>query len=733
MLLFKKTQIYLYFFVYFALLAIFYQFPPTSFFLMFSFLFFISLPGFSLGRLLKIELKNDSLGQFVIWLTLGLTFAFLVSFLGILLKLTLGQLVVIYEISIFILFVSAFALDYFRESKFNFNLKVFFIKENLVFIPVFIVIILTLNAVDLQGANFRGDPNFHLSIMRKAVEGLPLSIENLSYVRHQVHAAYAFPVWHVFLSMLGKITNVSIFNIWIEIIVPLMIFSFLVWYWLFKNIFSNKIMTVLAFLSFVLVTFYWDHGYLFTRLPVPDTLAQIVLLPLLLSLAIKYLTDVAVNYKVLFLMVLLAMFTLIIHATQFFYFALVITLFAMLHLIVNFKNDNFKIYLKKAIFFAVSMAAYILPLYLLYKTSSEAVTNTLSSFSKTVVLPRYGTYKRMLVEGKYSYALLPLVLLFISKNKKMVFFIALFMVAPILYGIEPVKFLFSKYLGMIFMNRLYGNLTWSFVIWPLVAGLIILFVNYLLSNVNKYIRYVFNMTIVSMVMLFTYLSFTEHLFYKSHMALFSPAVDGFFNFYGKIVTLMLFLAVLLIIILMRRKNILLDFANAKEIVATTSIITIFALFFMARDTSFLVKYAGKQIQSKHFFRELPDQRSKLVAVKQSGLEMFDYIKQNVPVKSTFITDSSYLKLPLVLDQHMATYPGNSEKQFISLWNGSKNLQSNLKLLNSKRVEYILLSKSDSDSSFFDKNPKYFKKLFANEHRLYQVNLKNVEEDYAGLK
>lgn len=311
-----------------------------------AFLYLLLLPGWLLFGILKIKIE-DFAGLFLCYLTLGLIFYLILALLAVLAALSLAALIKISFGLLILLFVLGFLLALFRPAKTPTLPKKITEADLFLLLPIIFGAFI-LYVVYLKGPGLDGDPYLHLSIIRKAFLGDSLSPRALAFAKTGlIMPAYNYPIWHVFLAFLSKILSLDPLIVWSNVLFALTAIMLFIWYWFFKKIFVQKGWSILALLIFLAVTFYVGTGYLFTRLAVPDTLAQFILLPLLIALSLDYIFAQNQNRSLLVIISLLAIISLIIHGPHYFYFLFIFLIFGLLYTIVGLKDNAYKIILKK--------------------------------------------------------------------------------------------------------------------------------------------------------------------------------------------------------------------------------------------------------------------------------------------------------------------------------------------------------------------------------------------------
>ncbi|MFA6492766.1 MAG: hypothetical protein WCV58_01350 [Patescibacteria group bacterium] len=689
----------------------------------------IFIPGFALSRLIRIKFFNDTFGQVILWLSLGLIYNLFLCLIGLFINLRLSELTWFYLVISAILFLAAGIVD-FKDNRIKkvFSWQVFKL-ENLIFLFLFLFLISVLCIVDQLGANFLGDPLYHLSAMRRAIENQPLSIENISHVKDQFHPTYIFSVWQIFLSLLAKISGANIFMFWQEAPIALTIIFFMVWYWLLLKIFSNKFLAVLG-LFLVTNYYFWNNGYIFTRLPVPDTLSQLIIMPLSFSLALKYIFDKATNYKHLIILSLVVSLMTLVHQTQYLYYLFGMCSFGVLYAIFKFKEVGFRQIFKKIVLATFANLVIAIPIFLIIQAKGNTLTKHLDVFTTmkpTLRNDRFDEFDQYL---KYAYIFLPLVLIFIRKYRKLIFLLGVFVLGPVIHNIPGLTDWFIDHLSHVFIKRFYSNLGWAPIIWTLFSGFAILlidrFLNKVISGRNN-IRYLIDSTLSVSAIIIFYCQFKFEAVANFYDKVFSSSTNQWLNNnYLWLVALMLVASVSIFIFENRHSKLreFFEFSEPRNQVPVLILSLILIFFLSSPAQGHLRTFTKAEITNWHFFAKENDPTDLIINTdKFGGMETIEFIKNYIPAKAVFDSSDANYVLPTMVDVHMASYTFDPKptKKYAEIHYFDTPNKKRLELIKDGQIEYILYLYGDEKVSPFDQYPEYFTKTYNNKAAIYKVN------------
>lgn len=605
---------------------------PISLTLIFFTLIF--LPGFALKRILA--LNNDLFDALMVCLSLGLVYVFGFCFLAIVFHLNLNQLIILYFATTIVIFFVAFLRDYLKNKSFQlkFNWKTIFVLENLPFLIVFVLALLILLVIVAKGSLLRGgDPLFHLAMIRKTLGDLPLSINNLNYTPNNVLIAYNFPLWHVFSGMIIKILDINLFSYWRAISFPLSILSIFVWLWLFKQIFNKKILIILAAIFFLIFTFDWDNGYIFTTIAIPHTFSQLILLPLLIALMLNYLQAKEKNTINWLIIAVFSGISALIYLSSFFYYVFILIPFLLFYVLLASRETR-KESFHKASFLVFSVLAPLLIVILLLEfTGHSFISQAAQIINQTVQGTdyRYGSFSQLALPVRLAFCALPLTLLFIFRRRSLVLIPILFLLLPLTY-LDQIRPFLIKALTFIWFKRFYANVVWYWFVWSLSVGAVFLGLDQVLTKFSRFGQKLAALIILGLVTMAIFLQWRFDLLAKVYKAIFSKTtslwVNNHYIFFIIAVTI---LAVFTLIWLYKKHHqwglALTEPKNKLFFFWLTAIITI---FMFSPQLSEISPYLHKP---KSLVKTLPKTSAENLALSRiGGSDVFSFIQKNIPAK-----------------------------------------------------------------------------------------------------
>jgi len=722
------------------------KFSLLSWYLSTAFLFYTIVPGYFLAKGFRFQFIQDRVGQIILWFALGLAFNLILAFIAMVFGFNItifswmiwGLIVLLYIWGLYLVFKK----PYEEDEKFNFKLdfKKIFQLNHLFYLVIFTFIVLILVTIDQQGADFRGDPYFHLAILRKVVENGSLYPANLNFIKtSQLHTAYGFPIWHIFLGFITVSLKSNIFTVWSGICLALSGLTIVIWYWVYRRIFGSRDFALVATIFFILFTYLYKDGYMFRRLPVPDTLGQFILLPLVIGLFLKYVSDKKTNYKTVILFSLLALLMGAIHLTQYVYFFLILIVFALVMFVFQFFDQDAKWIFRRILWSILANLVAILPLAAALELKGKVVSNTLTQYWATDPSRKklsYAPFVGVEMMGKYAYFFLPLVIAFWKKNKIILFLLAIMIVMPLAYS-QTIG-IFRDYLirlfGLITMNRLYANVVWDHAVWGLAAGFVFVLIDRIFSLKLKFMN--FFSQIISLILLagFVYLAkweFANRLLEKAFKNFNSIQMAVWLNERWIYIIGISLLIALIVLVWQRFSPKLQDFFSLTDFKNKALVLAIFLpiafMIFTPNYRNFANFLKWQTEQDKTSFRSY-DQTNKATSIKGiGGWATVNFIKENIPAKSVFIVDKNVqTSFPEFVDQYMAYYPRTSqEKEALRIYRCDISFEDKIKYLTNLKAEYILMSAPTKQCmSDLDNHPEYFKQVYYNNVAIYKVNIKN---------
>lgn len=671
-------------------------------------------PGLTLRKLLKIDFKNffDNL---VLTICAGFLLAMVISSLGIILGLTVQSLVVLYLIIVILVIFTGIIREFLINEPETFNFKEFLSKQDSLTWLLFLVTIGLLIMVSITGALFRGgDPSYHLSILRKVYEGLPLTPLNLGFTKSEtIHIAYGLPVWHVFMGVLTRFLQTDIFTLFGRLAVPLAAGMVLIWWRLLRAILPTRFLANIA--TLLLIVFYFLS--VFTPLGLPDALNQYILLPLALFLALKFIFAAKMNWKLLGFLTLFLIIMAAIHLTQYFYFLIILVFFLVCWFFSQWGRKEAGEISRRIIYALISVLVLFLPLAAILELKAKMISEILkSNLNEPVQALRYGNFAKFQIMVKYSYLLAPFLLLLTKKTKIFWFSISLFLILPLLYW-PPVASFLKAYLGYIFMNRLYGNVSWHFLIIGLLAGAVVLGLDMLIHYLPKLFQWVLAGILILLNIGAIILQLNFQTFSKLYSNIFSKNMGLWFVAYFWWLLAGIIIAVLIIFLIEYKWQKYPNFISSEPINKTmTALLVFFLVFFFFSPKLYIVTDAFNPVKrAEKVFK------SESIVEMAGGQETIDFIKTNIPAKSVFATNGRDVYLSMLLDQFLGAYPHSAgETKSKKLFEANTSIEDKIKFVKATKLQYLLVINAKA-STVFDAFPQYFTKIYDHGNKIYQIH------------
>lgn len=716
------------------------KFPLTPLTLTFGFFFLVLVPGFALSRIFNLEMKSN-IDKIAYFISLGFIFIFSLILLAMVLGLSANLLIIIGIATYSIIFLLGLGLDLTcKESIFSYSfpkIKDFSIINIIVGFILIALIGFTMVVLDGLGALFKGgDPSFHLAIVKKAYEGISLSANNLSLVEGSVHITYGYPVWHVFLGLLAKIFHSDIFVLWRAVVVPVSLLSIFIWYWLARKIMPTKTMALFMVIVYLVYILNKNTAFLFTCISIPDTLNNLVFMPLSIGLVLNYVfSKTAINLKkdwlILAIIALLGIFMAIIHLTQFFYLLILIFILGLVYFVFFSKEDETKLVIQKcALVFGANLIILIpLAVVLIVKSNVLETLSGLFQNNPTEVFPSlaYRNFSKFNSLAKYAYIFSPLLLLFVRKNRNLTFLIALFLIVPIFY-FEPVKLITMKALGYIFVNRMYGSLVWHFVMWAFVFGVLFAFIDKLMTLLTfskKYLKVIINVLALVFLVVFGYLQYRYNFADVFYSGIYNVKIDNWMNNNYGIAIIILSIIGLVIFFFQKSKPKLasfFDLSNANTF-WTPVLIVCFLVLMLTYNKMEFSKWFKSSASHNYLFSAVTYNSAPTITAA-GGADLVNFINQNIPRKSVILVPGNIVfALPIVTDQYMAGYPRSSVlDRYLIFYSDKYTDEVKLTNLKKSKIDYILVNKPSSQNiAFFERYPDLFTKIYDSTVILFKVN------------
>jgi hypothetical protein len=682
-----------------------------------AFFYFFALPGWLLARILNFKFR-EPVGAMLIVMVLGASFYFLVNFLAIFSGMSLGILSKIILVFLIFLFGLAWLLDSFRPPKASppINWREFFKIANLYFFLPLAIGLFILWWLSVKGVNLDGDPYLHLAIIRKALEGHSLASRALALTKTQlINPAYVYPVWHIFLAFLSKNLAIGPFDTWSNLIFPLTLVSFLVWYFLAKVIFGKISWAILSLSLFMIFVFYAGPGYLFSRLAVPDTLAQLILLPLGLAMALTYIFLQA-DKKILLVNFLLVFMLLVLHGPHYFYLVISLFFYAVVYAATFWRDRDYKVILSRFLkIFLVQLAALILvgaTIELRSHALSVAILEFYKSSSGGVIFST--SFSKFGIVYKYGLLLLPLVLLF-CRLRRWLFIVSTMLLVPLIYW-TPLKFLFNRTLSGVFTDRLLANTSFYFLVLTIIFGAIIWLKDRFLAKLTKNVQTLLLILGIFMGFLLIILETRHHLISDLvYQIFYAKSTNVWLNLhYGWFLGLVLLLTALILIVVLIKKIKIADLEYKNHLLA-------FSL--MAMIAFFLISPSIVNVQSQlRQPKNLTGENYFLYLVKDPAA--LDFIQRQIPAKSVILADATASKgLAALVDQYLAYSPGTAyEKKFGWVFKAANPDSAKAEIVSDPKwaIDYVYLADPAAEDQHFRRHPELYQLVFSGQTKIYKV-------------
>lgn len=684
-----------------------------------AFLYILFLPGWLLSRLFRINI-DDLAGRILSYFIFGLSFYLIVNFIAIFAGMSLATLSFVIFILLGVFLIISFFLDLPKkaitdqEISWRQVLKI----ENIYYLLPVVIGIFILWLVSLKGPGLDGDPYLHLSIIRKALDGSALSPRALAFTKTQlINPAYVYPVWHIFLAFLSKNLSISIFSTWSNIIIALTIISFLAWYYLSKILFQKTSWTILALSFFMIFVFYGGPGYLFTRLSVPDTFGQLILLTLGLAFALKYILDEKIG-GLLIINFLLSFMLLIIHGPHYFYLIVSILLFGILYGATHFRDTDYKPTLLKILkVFLVQLAVLVLAgvaIELKSQTLSSSIIEFYKSASGGVAFST--NFTKFGLVYKYGLLLLPLVFYFI-KSRRLLFIIATMLLVPLIYW-TPLQSIFNKTLSGVFTDRLLANTSLYFYVFALILGAILFFKDRVYTKLGKNVQYLIMGLVILIGILLVFFEIKSQLIsdfvYKIFYA--KPTNAWVNSHYWWILTIVLVIAIIITIFIGNKKMKIDNFEYQNHLF-------IFILFLILSYVLISPSIINIRYQIKEP-KPLSGQEYFLYLVKNNQ-KAIDFIQNKIPIQSVVLASPEASKgLSVLVNQYLAYNAGSAyERKLAAVFDQNVSDSVKTEIMSDPKwaIDYIYLVDPANGNSLFRNHPAKYQKIYSdNQIEIYKV-------------
>ena len=689
------------------------------------FLSLLILPGFSLSRLFNLKMDGIS-GKLTLYFALGFVYAFTLISLSSLLALSINILLNLYSVIMGLLFLIAFIKDIRTKDlkeEFHFNFQEIFSSKSLPAVMAFLATLTFYLVVSAKGADFRGDPMFHLAFVQKAYSGQALTPANLTYVKDNLHIVYGFPIWHIFIALMAKIKGLDIFGAWYLLPSPLFLIVATVWYFLARQIFKVPLLATLALFLFLSFNKELD-GYIFTRLAVPDSLNQFIMLPLLLAFSLNFIFSKTINYFILLLSFTLVLFMSLIHAPQYFYYFALMIVFLLVYAITFFRQKDYHQTLKKIfLVVAINLGVILLILVLL-----QVKTGFLSSIASNFSLQRNLLYG---FDVRYLF-FVPLLLPFIGQNHRIHLLLSSLLMVPI-FSISWIQEAVMKIpnVGFAFIQRLPQNAGFYFFFWTLILGFIILFLDKLFDTLkSKVIKAVVFSAVLVILVLAIWTDFNQTAIDYYGQIIYPAKL--WLNHYVVITSLLIILVTLFLRRFQVKKTEKNHFFVLNEPKNYFLVAILLALSFYTVIPSWrgFFQVVEKRINQGDFWVEPSKIGIRFLDVESfGGFDAFDFIDR-LPSKSVFLVpQSKIIEFATVTDQYMVGYPQSVElTEYQRIYTPGVPIAEKIRLIKQSGIQYALLI-DRTQGNDFDKYPLIFNRIYDKKIAIYEIDFSNLDSVY----
>lgn len=726
-------------------------FKITPLILAFLVMFLVLWPGFGISRLTKLKLGEDTLSQIVTWLMFGLVMILGLNCLTLLFGWTMNALVtIIFSLSL-ILFIGAFILDFqrqtFKQADFHWRSLMPDIWTTLILILSFLM----LTVIAFKGSIIKGGaPLFHIAMMLKAISKEPLTLHNIAYQPDVINIAYLFPIWHIFLGICAKISHLDIFTLWQRIILPLSIMSILVWSWLARQILPSRQVQALGILFFLIFSFTWDDGYVFTALAIPNIFSQLILLPLAVGSTLYYIFLPTNNdnrskqaiWPWLITLIPFSVVLALVHPQGYFYYFFIIGSLLIFWLVLRFKEPNYKIVLSRIAMALGSSVIAFLPILIVWQfLGQHTLTNTFAALwnNPKPEQVRFIKITTWSLSMKYAFVMLPLILLFIKKQRQLLLILATAVMIPIV-SMEFLRPLILKTVSYLWLRRLPANVFWHFLILALIIGFLFLVFDRIISKLNhtyqKIISILLGIFFGVMILVQLKFGWVE----KSYNLIMGSDANHWMNRYYLWGIIALLIIVIITMILRRFYPKLANYFQLEK--ARNPFIYVFLTLMV----SFLLLAPSYQALAQAPISRLikpikKNQNQVYIEYYVGGRTVIDFIEKNMSPSAVFDCYQCYFYLLPVVNVKMPVYGDNADDLYLGIYNIKLPIKDRIKIIDQAKMEYLLISvdpkKINRLTNDFDAFPQYFTKIFTKKPMpkernavIYKVNREQIKRDLA---
>lgn len=682
-----------------------------------GFFYILLLPGWLLKRFFRISLSEIS-GQILIIFILGLSFYFIINFLGIFAGLSLAVLVKIIFGLLILLFIITFLRDLLKKPNESpkINWQGFFKLENIYFLLPLGLGIFFIWFIFQAGPSLEGDPYLHLAIIRKALDGSSLASRALAYTKtQQLNAAYVYPAWHIFLAFLSRVFSLSLFDTWSLVIIPLTLMAILSWYWFSKIIFQKTAFTILVLVLWLIFVFYAGPGYLFTRLVIPDTFAQLILLPLGFAFALKYIFERGPNKKLLLINFLIAFMLLIMHGPHYFYLILAVGLYGILFAGLFWQKNYYRAHLVRILQVFLSEVAVLILIGLVIEFRSHALLASLAQFNKSANVGAQTTsFLNFGLLYKYGLLLLPLTL-FTWRDPRKLFIGAVMLLVPLIYW-TPLVNLSTKFLSLVFTERLLANTSLYFLIFAVISGGLLLVIDRILAKLSKITANLFVFLAIIIGVFLVVAEIVNHsvsdLIYE---IFYSKPADALLNHhYWWFLSFTLLVTIVILASVMIKKPKLEEQAikNHWLTFILMAILSFVLLSPSIANVALSLKKPPKPKAEKYFSQFISDE------------EALDFVRNHIPPKSVIYASTPASKaLSTLVDQYMA-YDAGTVDELSFKWlmdpTNPDDIKAEIFISPKWAIDYFYLENPVLEDEHFQAHPELYQLVYAGQTTIYKL-------------
>lgn len=709
----KAPYLYLLFIVWAILLEILLKYGHlnvTGLGVTLAFLTLIFAPGIFLWRLLRIAADKSAKILYIIGL--GFSFYFFWNFLGIILTLTIFQVLWLSLGAGIIIFALAVWRDRKEIIEINFGwFKNRSLSDWLLITLALASSIAAFFAVDAQSEKLLGDGWFHLAILQKITSGVSLNPGNLWSVKDAaINPVYAFPVWHIFVGELSKILNIAAYPTLRLSMLPLVLIDFMVIYCVAKTLFAKFELTVLSYLLFLILLFLGNFYFLVSIIS-PDSLVRLLMLPLVLGLSVIFIFGQNPSkLKEILIIAFLVVTMGLIHFTQLIEFVFILTIFLFIWPIFYHGKEIWQ----KAAWLWLAIFVFLVPYLIIFQQA-----NLVAFINGNIV-----NYTNLKITAKetinilyfYPLLILPAMAIFAKKAPKiLLFIIAALLLLVISWPQLGLQNFFLKYFGEIFTMRAASDIqTWLY--WGFGLYLVLWLINYLLARLSQSKTYIFNIILIVFLFLgLTISPFKNGLIYFSNEIVFNgrnSLNDFLFNYFWVVV---LFSVILTIIIYFLGKY---SFKIKEWLIPEPKNKGNFAVLIFITVVILTLPFLGglMQVYGQNPNGNLLTDRTKILPSDTSimgGKETVNFL-QKLPSLSVFVVSTPIIAQNILLygNFYVAEYPyAIAEFKWSSpIFLTDTDSQERLALLNQYQADYILISRK-GEAQIFDADTKNFQKIY----------------------